>query len=224
MISFIKKISLSFALILGSVLLSNQAYSADENTLFDMKNPHVLIKNASEKTFARFRAERELINKDLNHLKVIVEEELMPYINHKRAAASVLGNKHYRQVKAGGKFDEFSEAFRQYLILTYANVFTLYDDQKIVYASGTETVGQKVVTVKVKIIDSQRPPIAIEFKLRKSKKSGDWKAYDMVAGNGLSMVSTKAKEFDGIINKKGIDYLITQLYKKSAESVEAKAK
>jgi ABC-type transporter MlaC component len=38
------------------------------------------------------------------------------------------------------------------------------------------------------------------------------------------MVSTKAKEFDAIINKKGIDYLINQLNKKAAESVEAKAK
>ncbi|MGB0898749.1 MAG: ABC transporter substrate-binding protein, partial [Psychrobium sp.] len=82
---------------------------------------------------------------------------------------------------------------------------------------------KKVVTVKVTIVDAQRPPIDIEFKLRKSKKTGNWKAYDMVAGNGLSMVATKAKEFDGIINKKGFDYLITQLKKKAAESVEAKA-
>lgn len=224
MTSFIKKISVSFTLILSVLSVSSQAIAAEEKVLFDMKAPHALIKNVSEKTFSRFRNERELINKDLNHLKVIVEEELMPYVNYKRAAASVLGNRHYKKAKAAKKFKAFSEAFREYLILTYANVFTLYDNQKIVYAPATDITGKKVVTVKVKIVDSQRPPIAIEFKLRKSKKSGDWKAYDMVAGNGLSMVSTKAKEFDGIINKKGIDYLITQLHKKSAEAVEAKAR
>ncbi len=208
---------------MGLLLLSPLAIADTNKVLFDMKDPHVLIKNASEATFSRFRNERDLIDKDLNYLKVIVAEELMPYINHKRAAASVLGNKHYKQAKKEKKFNEFSEVFRDYLVLTYANIFTLYDNQKVIFSPASDIKGKKVVSVSVKIIDAQRPPIAIDFKLRKGKKSGDWKAYDMVAGNGLSMVSTKAKEFDGIINKKGFDYLITQLKKKSLESVEAKA-
>lgn len=208
---------------MGLLLLSPLAIADSNKVLFDMKDPHALIKNASEATFSRFRNERDLIDKDLNYLKVIVAEELMPYINHKRAAASVLGNKHYKTAKEQKKFSEFSEAFKDYLVLTYANIFTLYDDQKVIFEPASDITGKKVVSVKVQIIDAQRPPIAIDFKLRKGKKSGDWKAYDMVAGNGLSMVSTKAKEFDGIINKKGFDYLITQLKKKSLESVEAKA-
>lgn len=208
------------ALLFTAVFAFGSANAA-ETELFDMKDPHALIKNVSEKTFARFRADREIIDKDLNHLKVIVEEELMPYINHKRAAATVLGNKHYKKAKKDKKFNDFSKAFRNYLILTYANVFTLYDNQKIVYAPA-KTVKGKVATVKVTIVDAQRPPVDIDFKLRKSKKTGDWKAYDMVA-ESISMVATKAKEFDAIINKKGIDYLINQLNKKAAESVEAKA-
>jgi len=221
---FIKKISVFFILVVSVFSLHSQNVIAKEKTLFDMKDPYAMIKNASEATFLRFREESGLIDKDLNHLKVIVEEELMPYINHKRAAALVLGNKHYKQAKKDKLFDDFSEAFRGYLILTYANIFTLYDNQKVVYAPSTDLTGKKVATVNVKIIDAQRPPIAIDFKLRKSKKSGNWKAYDMVAGNGLSMVSTKAKEFDSIINKKGLPYLITQLNKKANDSVEAKAK
>jgi len=218
--TLIKNIGLTLAFIASTFSFN---IAAADKQLFDMKDPHAMIKNASEATFARFRAEKDLIDKDLNHLKVIVAEELMPYINHKRAAATVLGNKHYKKAKQQKKFNDFSNAFRDYLIVTYANVFTLYDNQKIVYAPAGKNKGKKVVTVKVTIVDAQRPPIDIEFKLRKSKKSGNWKAYDMVAGNGLSMVATKAKEFDGIINKKGFDYLIAQLNKKAAESVEAKA-
>ncbi|MCG7531354.1 ABC transporter substrate-binding protein [Psychrobium sp. MM17-31] len=209
------------ALLLTAVFAFGSANAA-EIELFDMKDPHALIKNVSEKTFARFRADRELIDKDLNHLKVIVEEELMPYINDKRAAGMVLGNKHYKKARKDKKFSAFRAAFRDYLILTYANVFTLYDNQKIVYEPAKAVEG-KVATVKVTIVDAQRPPVDIDFKLRKNKKTGDWKAYDMVA-ESISMVSTKAKEFDAIINKKGIDYLINQLNKKAAESVEAKAK
>ncbi len=218
--TLIKNIGLTLAFVASTFSLNT---AAADKPLFDMKDPHVMIKNASEATFSRFRAEKDLIDKDLNHLKVIVAQELMPYINYKRAAATVLGNKHYKKAKKEKKFSEFSEAFRDYLVVTYANIFTLYDNQKIVYAPAGDITGKKVVTVKVTIVDAQRPPIDIEFKLRKSKKTGNWKAYDMVAGNGLSMVATKAKEFDGIINKKGFDYLITQLNKKAAESVEAKA-
>jgi len=224
MTSYIKKIALSVVLLTSTLTVSNQANADDKQPLFDMKDPHALIKNASEKTFARFRADRELINKDLNHLKVIVEEELMPYINHSLAAKMVLGKKHYSKIRKTKTFDAFSEAFRRYLILTYANVFTLYDNQKIVYAPATDLSGVKVASVSVRIIDAQRPPITIEFKLRKRKKTGNWKAYDMVAGNGISMVSTKKSEFNSIIKRKGFDYLIDVLSKKSAESVESKAK
>jgi len=223
MTSYIKKITLSLALLVSASVITSQASADEKQPLFDMKDPHALIKNASEKTFARFRADRVLIDKDLNHLKVIVEQELMPYISYKRAAKSVLGNKHYKEARKTKKFKAFSEAFRRYLILTYANVFTLYDNQKIVYAPVTDITGKKVVTISVKIVDAQRPPITIKFKLRRSKKTGNWKAYDMVA-EAISMVSTKAKEFDGILNKHDFDYLIKVLNKKSAESVESKAK
>ena len=35
----------------------------------DMQDPYQLIHNVAEQTFARFRADRALIDQDLNHLK-----------------------------------------------------------------------------------------------------------------------------------------------------------
>ncbi|MDP2560695.1 phospholipid-binding protein MlaC [Psychrobium sp. 1_MG-2023] len=204
-------------------VFSSVAVSAETNREpISMKDPQQLIEQASERTFARFRQDRQLIEKDINHLKVIVEEELMPYVNHSYAAAKVLG-RNYAKLKTKEQKAAFFEVFRRYLIVTYANVFTLYDDQKVTYAPAKDVGSSRTAQVKVTIIDANRPPIKIDFKLRKGKKSGNWRAFDMVA-EGISMVSSKRTEFNSIIRKHGIDYLMTKLDEKAQQSVEAKVK
>ena len=96
---------------------------------------------------------------------MVVEQELMPYINTKYALAKVLG-KHYRKLSKAQK-TKFRAVFYDYLVVNYANIFTLYDQQQVTYGKAKSFAKKKTVSVKVKIIDSNRPPIAISFKLRK---------------------------------------------------------
>lgn len=201
-----------------AILFSVTSIAQTAPTL-DMKDPYQLIHNVAEKTFARFRDDSALIDKDLNHLKVIVEQELMPYINSKYALAKVLG-KNYRKLSKEQK-SRFFKVFYDYLVVNYANMFTLYDQQQVTYSKTKDFSKNKTVTVKVKIIDTNRPPIDIDFKLRKGNKSGNWRAYDMSA-EGVSMVASKHAEFNALIRKHGIDYVIDFVEKKSQESVELK--
>jgi len=206
--------------ILSAALIAFSAIGIEKTPpTLDMKDPYVLIHNVAEQTFARFRADRELIKQDPNHLKVVVEQELMPYINHKYALAKILG-KNYRKLSKQQK-KRFMATFYDYLIVNYANIFTLYDQQTVTYGQAKDFSTKKTVAVKVKIIDTNRPPISIAFKLRKGGKSGNWKAYDMAA-EGVSMVASKQAEFDALIRKEGIDYVIDYVEKKSKESVELK--
>jgi len=211
--NFLTKMVLAIGL---SVLGFSAAYATES---ISKKDPYHLIEQASERTFARFRQDKAIIDKDINHLKVVVEQELMPYIHHKYSAAKVLGKNRKKMSKE--QFNEFSNVFREYLIYTYANVFTLYDHQKVVYGNAKKTGKSRIATVRVSIIDDNRPPIKIDFKLIKSKKSGDWSAFDMSA-EGISMVASKQKEFSAVIRKHGVDYLMAQLAKKSQMSVEKK--
>ncbi|NRA70090.1 MAG: ABC transporter substrate-binding protein [Gammaproteobacteria bacterium] len=202
------------------VFFANVSVAKTAPTL-DMKDPYQLIHNVAEQTFARFKTDRALIDKDLNHLKVVVEQELMPYINTKYALAKVLG-KNYRKLSKAQK-TKFTAVFYDYLIVNYANMFTLYDQQQVTYGKTKKFANKKTVSVKVKIIDTNRPPISIAFKLRKGAKSGNWKAYDMSA-EGVSMVASKHAEFNALIRKHGIDYVIDYVAKKSNDSVELKVK
>ena len=103
----------------------------------DMKDPYQLIHNVAEQTFSRFKTDSAIIDQDLNHIKVIVEQELMPYINSKFALAMILG-KNYRKLSKDQKA-RFVKVFYEYLIINYANMFTLYDQQQVTYGAGAGT-------------------------------------------------------------------------------------
>lgn len=185
-------------LTLCSLMLTFQV-AANE---IDKTQPYQMMKQVSEVAFARLKAEQEQIHQDPEHLKVIVDEELMPYINEKYAALKLLGP----NLKGAKREDvaTFIVAFRAYLISSYAQVLTQYTDQTIEFGPETKLNPKKSITgVKVDIVDAPRPNIKLEFKLRKDKKTGEWQVFDMIA-EGISLLSSKQSEWNGKLRQEGI--------------------
>ena len=54
----------------------------------------------------------------------------------------------------------------------------------------------------------------VSFKVRKNRKTNEWKAFDMVA-EGVSLLDSKQAELSGIIRQKGLPYVTELLKKKS---------
>ncbi|HAS61856.1 MAG TPA: toluene tolerance protein, partial [Vibrio sp.] len=168
----------------------------------DKTQPYQMMTGVAEVAFERLKAEQTTIKQDPNHLKLIVDEELMPYVNYKYAALKVLGP----NVKKANKADviEFMEAFREYLIASYAQVLTQYTDQEIEFEPEKKLDSSRTITsVKVDIVDSPRPNIKLEFKLRQNKKTGEWQVFDMIA-EGISLLSSKQSEWSGKLRQEGI--------------------
>ena len=90
------------------------------------KDPYQMIKTVADITFKRFANEQAAIQVEPNLLKTIVREELMPYINYQYAAYKVIGSNFKKTNKT--ERAEFVPAFREYLITSYAQVFTLYNN------------------------------------------------------------------------------------------------
>ena len=175
----------------------------------DKTKPYEMMAQVSEVTFARLKAEQSAIQANPNILKTVVDEELMPYVNVKYAAYKLLGT-HLKKTSAEERA-EFVIAFRDYLVASYAQVLTLYTDQKIVLEKAkTIPEGKKIISVRVDILDSARPTVKVDFKLRKNKKTGEWQAFDMVA-EGVSLLSTKQSEWNGKIRKEGISLVSKEL-------------
>ena len=185
-----------FVLVL-SLVLSWAVYSQE----IDQTQPYSMMKQVAEQAFNRLKNEQPKIHKDPQYLRQIVEEELMPYVNDKYAALKLLGPN-----LRGAKHEDveaFIKAFREYLVTNYAQVLTQYTDQQLSFAPETDIdADRRITSVKVNIVDAPRPDIHLEFKLRK-EKTGEWRAYDMVA-EGVSLLSSKQSEWSGKIRREGI--------------------
>ena len=91
-------------------------------------------------------------------------------------------------------------------------------DQQVEFLPAKDFSKKKVVVVATKIIELGREPIDISFRVRKNRKTNEWKAYDMVA-EGVSLLDAKKSELASLICQKGLPY-VTQLLKvKSLEKV-----
>ena len=183
----------------------------------DKTDPFKLVQVVAHDLFERISKEQSQISQDPERLRTIVEQELAPYINHKYAAAKVLGS-HYKKITPEQR-NAFFHAFREYLIATYAGILTLYKDQKVVFEPASPIKG-KIVQVKVRVLDEGRPDIEIGFKLRKNKK-GEWAAFDMVA-EGISVLKSKQSELKGIIRQQGVVSVTQLLLDKAAKPITVK--
>jgi phospholipid transport system substrate-binding protein len=205
-------------------LMLVQSVQAAEVKLTD---PNKMVRQVADNTFARITQDQPLIVKDKEHLRVIVEEELMPYIDYKYAALRVLGSEVSKvraitdkaeKAKAIEDIQRFIGAFREYLVATYAGVFTQYTNQQVEFATEQPFKGKDVVVVKTKIVEAGKPDIKIDFKVREDR-SGEWRAYDMIA-EGISLLDAKQSELQGILRQQGIDHVSGLLEQKSKLPVQ----
>lgn len=187
-----------------------------ENTSYatvDKKNPYKMIKEVAGKTFKRFANEQQAIRLDPNILKDIVREELMPYINYQYSAFKVIGQQLKNTTDEERK--EFVPVFREYLVTSYAQVFTLYDKQPVEFAPEEDFADKKIVAVDTRVIMTGRDNIDVSFKVRKDRQTQEWKAFDMIA-EGVSLLDSKQAELGGVIRQKGLPY-VTELLKKKSD-------
>ena len=172
------------------------------------KNPYVMFEDVATKTFNRIKQERQLIDAEPELLRKVVEEELLPYVDYNFSALKVLG-KYYKKVPRE-KIPEYIKVFRSYLITTYALALAYYDGQKVEFQPAREVTDERTLTIRAVVKEPDRPDIHLAFKLRKNKKTNEWKAYDMVA-EGISLLSSKQSEFESILRKEGLQKVIDMM-------------
>ncbi|GAA4901559.1 MlaC/ttg2D family ABC transporter substrate-binding protein [Ferrimonas pelagia] len=182
----------------------------------DSSDPYRLVEQVAAATFDRFAEDKALIAADPDHLKLIVEQELMPYVDHRFAALKVVGPRARQLSKE--QVQRFTDVFKQYMIATFAQAFTEYTDQTVAFQPAQPLKDQQIVTVGVNIIEPGRPPISVQFKARRNKKTGEWKAIDLIA-ESVSLLATKEAEIGGLIRRQGIDLVSDMLAEQSSKAL-----
>lgn len=196
--------------IVCALLLSCFSYA----TPVDMSDPNQVIDSVSTKTLARITAEQDRLKNESGYIKVLIEEELMPYFDYTYAAYKVMGS-HLRNTSATQR-SNFTDAFRTYLVNTYGHILFEYERQEVEILNNPHFKDKNIVAITVRIRDDKEQVTQLVFKLRKNKKTGEWKVFDVIA-EGVSMLSTKQSELGELIRKNGIDEVIELLKQKNSE-------
>ncbi|VFP82974.1 phospholipid-binding protein MlaC [Candidatus Erwinia haradaeae] len=192
-------------LILILISISPQVTNADTEPC----NPYTIMTRAAMHTFDRIKNEKKNIKNNPAYLHTIIQEELMPYIHVKYAAALVLG--HYYNNTTKTQRDKYYHAFSIYLSHVTTQMLSVYQGQAYKITPEKPISGEKVVTIRITILNSYGgSPIRLDFQWRKNSVNGRWQAYDILT-EGVSIISTKQNEWSDILRKKGIDGLIQTL-------------
>lgn len=199
-----------------AVLLLTLGMSATQAQEIDKEDPYAMVQGVASVTFERIKNEKANIEADPEVLRTIMKEELLPYVDYKFSAFKVLG-KYVRKTEKE-KLQEFVMVFREYLVTTYAVAMGYYDDQTVEFEPASDFEDDRNVTVRALVKDDDRPDIKIAFKVRKDRKTNQWKAYDMVA-EGISMLSSKQSEFESILRQQGIDVVIDLMKDKISKPI-----
>jgi phospholipid transport system substrate-binding protein len=171
-------------------------------------SPYVVLKSIGTKLFSRIAANQQEIKKFPTLMKVIVEEELMPSIDYRYASYVILGKNLSNTTKKHRA--KFVTSMRKYLAKTYSVALMRYKNQQVIFEHEKSVKGKKIVAIKTQIVDSNRPTIDVIFKMRKNKKTGEWKAFDMII-EGISLLSSMKAELSKKIAKLGVEQVAMEL-------------
>lgn len=199
-------VKLTILLLLVTVT-SVSAVSATESAI-TQASPYSVLESIGNKLFSRIAANQQEIKKFPQLMQVIVEEELMPSIDYRYASYRILG-KHLRKTNKDQRA-KFVDSMRRNLARTYASALMQYNNQQVVFEPEKPINGKKIVAVKTQIIDANKPTINVVFKMRQNKKTGQWKAFDMVV-EGISLLSSKKAELSKKIAKQGVEQVTLEL-------------
>jgi phospholipid transport system substrate-binding protein len=182
---------------------SSEAYSIEHS-------PYIVIADTGQRLFSRIAKDQESLKKFPELMRDIVEEELMPSVDHRYAAFKVLGKNLSKMSKE--QREKFTVSMRSYLVRTYAIALKQYHNQDVSFEPHKPTKGARIVGVNTVITDADAnaPEINITFQMRQNKKTKQWKAYDMII-EGISLLSTKQAEISKRIKKNGIEQVTLEL-------------
>ncbi|GAA0860214.1 phospholipid-binding protein MlaC [Aliiglaciecola litoralis] len=212
--NFMKKAFFTYFVAIAVSLVG--AVSTGHANQLDEKDPYAMVQGVASVTFDRIKREKSNIAANPEVLRDIMKEELLPYVDYKFSAFKVLGK--YVTKAEKEQLQEFVEVFREYLVTTYAVAMGYYDDQVVIFEPASDYENDSNVTVRAIVKDDDRPDIKIAFKVRKDRKTNEWKAWDMVA-EGISMLSSKQSEFESILRQQGIDKVIELMREKIQQPI-----
>lgn len=144
-------------------------------------------------------------------------EELAPVVRESfdfPAMARIIVGNHWSTISEAQQ-QAFIDTFADYSIGVFADRFDGYSGERFEIL-GEQPARRGSVLVQNQIVKSDGEPVAINYLTRPEDDGANWRIIDTILGGTASELATRRAEYDGIIEKLGINALIQALKDKTA--------
>ena len=181
----------------------------------DLLPPQKLIHEVSEQIRQELRKQKDG-EISVQEATRIVKRFIEPHVDFDRFAALVLG-KHWRRATPEQR-RRFREAFKAFLIRTYAVTHAKYVDWRIRFLPIKHWRPQvNKIIVRTEFYRPGAEPVPVDFRM--IRKPDGWKVYDVII-EGISLVKNYRTSFTREISKIGLEGLIAKLEAHNREAVQ----
>ncbi len=203
-------------LVLLAVCLGGVPPAAAQETARDQvhspADPQQLVIDTTDRMLAALEAHGPQLEQQPALIYELVGEIVLPHFDFVRMSAWVLG-KYWPRASLEQK-RRFVPAFRQRLVRTYAVALLEYRGQRIEYLPLREDPASGEVTVRSRVVQPGKPPIALNYYLW--QHDDRWRVYD-ISVDGISLVANYRTSFASEIKTHGLEALISRLEQPTAQ-------
>jgi phospholipid transport system substrate-binding protein len=208
----VKRIATLFTAAVLGLLVSGMATAA-------MPAPHQVVEKATRDVLDRIVKDRPKFKAEPEHLYVLVEENLVPYVDFDRIAKRVMAK--YYKTASEDQRKRFGAAFKHSLIRAYGSALANYNDQKfVVMPPGKGDVEADRASVNMEVTMKDGSVYRINYAMFLNDQ-GAWKLENLVL-EGVNLGMTYRNNFAEMYQQYGGD--IDKVIANWSSRVEAEKK
>ncbi len=181
----------------------------------EIQAPDALIGEVSEIVLTRIKGDPKIQAGDFSRISDLVNETIMPHVNFERMTALAVG-RGWRQATPEQR-TELTKEFRVLLLRTYSGAMSQLKDETVKMRPLRASPDDDEVIVRSDIVGRNEP---IQLNYRMEKHADGWKIFDINV-LGVWLIETYRNQFKQIVNRDGIEGLVTTLRDKNEQFAAA---
>ena len=167
-----------------------------------------MLEQSANQIIATLKQHKSTLKNNHQLIYQSIEQYLLPNVDVSGMSRSVLGRQAWSKATPAEK-REFTQAFTQLVIRTYASPLAEYSDETVRFMPVRGTVEGHFVRVDSLIVRSSGPSIPLSYSL--VSKNGQWKIYDLSV-EGVSLLQSFRSQFGQVLQGSTMHDLIIQMH------------
>ncbi|KTD30499.1 MULTISPECIES: phospholipid-binding protein MlaC [Legionella] len=177
-------------------------------------SPIPMLENTANQIISTLKQNKSNLKNNQHVIYQAVERHLLPNVDVSGMSRSVLGRKAWMQASAADK-QQFSKAFTQLVIRTYATPLAEYTDETIQFLPIRGSLESRFIRVNSIIVRSNGKNIPLSYSL--IFNNGKWKIYDLSV-EGVSLLQSFRSQFAEALQNSSMQDLIRQMQQQSKKA------